>query len=160
MLANKNAAKLNGMKIYHSMPHSGAPCPRMSAIIPHTKKIKVTTYSTNDTRAKIKVTSVLRMPKVTRSPFIFFRGQTQILKMHLNSLIAILMIRSNLFLSLYFLNPIASCNSRILDSFCFCLASSSAFLASMIAFAIMCCISACDMLAGKATGGTVGCALT
>ena len=160
MLANKNAAKLNGMKIYHSMPHSGAPCPRMSAIIPHTKKIKVTTYSTNDTRAKIKVNSMLRMPKVTRSPFIFFRDKKQILKRHLILLIAILMIRSNLFLSLYFLNPIASCNSRILDSFCFCLASSSAFLASMIAFAIMCCISSCDISAGRITDGIVGCALS
>lgn len=160
MLANTNAAKLNGMKAYHSMPHSGAPCPRMRAIIPHTKKIKVTTYSTNDTRAKIKVNSMLRMPKVARSPFIFFRDKKQILKKHLILLIVILMIRSNLFLSLYSFKPIASCNSRILASFCFCFASSFVFWASMIAFAIMCCISACDMLAGKATGGTVGCALT
>lgn len=160
MLANENAAKLNGMKIYHSMPHSGAPCPWMSAIIPHIRKRGATQYSTNATRAKIRVNSTLIMLNVTRSPFIFFRDKKQILKKHLILLIAILMIRSNLFLSLYSFKPIASCNSRILASFCFCFASSFVFWASMIAFAIMCCISACDMLAGKATGGTVGCALT
>lgn len=160
MLANKNAAKLNGMKIYHSMPHSGAPCPWMSAIIPHIRKRGAAQYSTNATRAKIRVNSTLIMLNVTRSPFIFFRDKKQILKKHLILLIAILMIRSNLFLSLYSFKPIASCNSRILASFCFCFASSFVFWASMIAFAIMCCISACDMLAGKATGGTVGCALT
>lgn len=160
MLANINAAKLYGMKAYHSMPHSGAPCPWVSSIIPHTNKIKATTYSTDDTRAKIKVNSMLRMPKVTRSPFIFFRDKKQILKKHLILLIAILMIRSNLFLSLYSFKPIASCNSRILASFCFCFASSFIFWVSMIAFAIMCYISSCDISAEKITDGIVGCALS